>query len=199
MLLSKVKEEDLTIENINKIVFDIPSDDGLNGDCILVFGSINYIDERVNKAVELFNQKRAPYILFTGGLGKTGIVEEAKIMKEKAISLGVPEESILTEENSNNTVENVICSLLVLERKFSIQNVKRLIVVTSPFHIRRVILTLNKYMPKGIEYSFSYDENSPVSKSNWTKANSSKGIIMKEVRGLIFKAQQGRIEDIEVL
>ena len=86
MLLSKIDEKRLKEKDINKILFNIPKDDGKNGDCIWVFGSKNDLDERLNIAVELFNNKRAPYILFTGGKGKEGTVPEAKIMKEKALS-----------------------------------------------------------------------------------------------------------------
>ena len=198
MLLSKINEETLTDEKINKLLFDIPKDDGQNGECIWVFGSILNLDERVNKAVELFNKKRAPYILFTGGLGKTGTEAEAKLMKEKAISLGVPEDRILTEERSNNTTENILCSLLVFERKFLLQNISRLIVVTTPYHIQRLSLTLSRYMPRWIEYSYCYDENSPLSKNNWTKSKKTVDAIRYEANGIIFYAKNKYIDDKEI-
>lgn len=138
ILLSKINENNLSVEDINEIIFDIPSDDGLKGDCIWVFGSINDIDERLNLSIELYKSNRAPYILFTGGLGKSGIISEAMIMKERAITLGVPEDIILTEEESNNTTENILCSMLVLERKFHLQNINRLIIVTSPFSYSKI-------------------------------------------------------------
>lgn len=74
--------------------------------------------ERTEKAVELFNNGRAPYILFTGG-DKHGQhnVSEALILRNKALELGIPVGRTIMAE-SNNTLENIICSLLVLERKF---------------------------------------------------------------------------------
>lgn len=39
MLLSQIDENNLEVNNINKILFDIPVDDGLKGECIWVFGS----------------------------------------------------------------------------------------------------------------------------------------------------------------
>lgn len=198
MLLSQINENNLNFDKIDKILFDIPKDDGLDGDCIWVFGSKTWLEERVKIAVELYNSKRAPYILFSGGLGKKGEIAEAILMKEKAISLGVPEEAILTEEISYNTTENILCSLLVLERKFLLQKIDRLIVVSSPFHIQRLSLTLSRYMPKWIKYSYCYDENSKLSKINWTKTSETIDRIEKEAKGIIFYAQNGYIDDKEI-
>ena len=199
MLLSKINENNLSEKDINNILFDIPKDDSQKGDCIWVFGSKYDLDERLNLAFELYKNKRAQYILFTGGKGKNGTIPEAKIMKEKALSLEIPEEAILTEEESNNTTENVLCSMLVLERKFLLQNIKRLIVVSSPFHIQRLSLTLSRYMPKWIEYSYCYDENSPVSKNNWKNNPESKKRVEYEAKGVIFYAKNKYIDDKDIM
>ncbi len=196
--MSRINENDLEISKINKILFDIPKDDGQRGDCIWVFGSKTWLDERVELAVKLYNDKRAPYILFSGGLGKTGKVAEAILMKEKAMDLGVPENVILTEELSYNTTENVLCSLLILERKFLLQKINRLVVVSSPFHIQRLSLTLSRYMPKWIKYSYCYNDNSILSKNNWPKSAESKEKIEKEAKGIIFYAKNGYIDDKEI-
>lgn len=198
MLLSKINEKDLSEKDINNILFNIPTDDGLTGSCIWVFGSPNDINERVQLAVELYKNNRAPYILFSGGKGKKGSVPEAQIMKEKAISLGVAEDAILTEEESNNTTENILCSMLVLERKFLLQNIERIVVVSSPFHIQRLSLTLSRYMPKWIKYSFCYNNNSPVSKENWNKNPNSKRRVEYEAQGIIFYAKNKYIDDKDI-
>lgn len=70
MLLSKIDSENLTDEQVEKILFSIPEDDKKTGDCIFVFGSLLYLEERTNLAVKLYKEKRAPKILFSGGLGK---------------------------------------------------------------------------------------------------------------------------------
>ena len=198
MFLSKINESNLSEKDINNILFNIPKDDGIKGDCIWAFGSKTYLDERLNKAIELYNNKRAPYILFTGGKGNNETLPEAKIMKEKALSFGVPEEAILTEEESNNTTENILCSMLVLERKFLLQNIKRLIIVSSPFHIQRLSLTLSRYMPKWIEYSYCYDDNSTVSRNNWVNNHESKKMVEKEAQGIIFYARNKYIDDKDI-
>ena len=198
MKLSEMEGMELNEELINKVLYDIPKDDGKVGDCIWVFGSKNFLEERVNVAFDLYKKKRAPYILLSGGLGKTGTIPEASIMKEQLLAKGVPEEDILYEEESNNTTENVLCALLVLERKFLLQNIKRLIIVSSPGHIQRLQLTLSRYMPKWIEYSFCYDDNSPSSKENWMKTEDMKEKVIKEANGIIYYAKHGYIDDKEI-
>lgn len=199
MLLSNFDEDNLSIDDINSILFSIPKDDLKTGDCIWVFCSRLFIDERLNVAVKLYKEKRAPFILFSGGKGKKGVVAEAKVMKEKAISLGIPEEAILTEEESYNTTENVLCSMLVLERKFLLQNIKRLIVVSSPFHIQRLSLIISRYMPRWIEYSFCYDEDSPTSYKNWLNDSVSKKRVEKEAKGIVYYAKNKYVDDKEIL
>ena len=119
-------------------------------------------------------------------------------MKDKAISLGIPEEAILTEEESYNTTENVLCSMLVLERKLLLQNIKRLIVVSSPFHIQRLSLTISRYMPRWIDYSFCYDEDSPTSKKNWLNDPVAKKRVEKEANGIVYYAKNKYIDDKEI-
>lgn len=198
MLLSQIDENQLNDNIINKMLFDIPKDDGLKGDCIWVFGSNITQNERVKIAAKLYKEGRAPFVLLSGGLGTKGKIAEALVMKDLAMELGIPEESIILEENSNNTTENVLCSILVLERKFLLQNIKRLIVVTSPFHMQRLILTINRYMPKWIEYSYCYDENSPLTKENWAKDKDSRKKIEHEAKRIIYYAKNKYIDDKEI-
>ena len=119
-------------------------------------------------------------------------------MKEKAIKLGIPEDVILTEEESFNTTENILCSMLVLERKFLLQNINRLIIVTSPFHVQRLSLTLERYMPEWIKYSYCYDENSPVSKNNWTNNEESRNRVEYEAQGIVFYAKNKYINEKDI-
>ena len=67
MKLSEINAEDLSREQITKILFGNVKDDKRQGDCIFTFGGRGI--ERVEKAVELFNSNRADYILFSGGTG----------------------------------------------------------------------------------------------------------------------------------
>lgn len=69
-----------------------------------------------------------------------GAMTEVQLMKSKAIELGVKEEDLLFEENSLTTKENIICSLLPLEREFKLSNLRKVLLVTTAYHLRRSVL-----------------------------------------------------------
>lgn len=79
-----------------------------------------------------------------------------------------------------------------------LQNLKRLIVVSTEPYIRRTILTLERYMPKWIEYSYCYDRDSDVSNQNWKNTKEAREKIEKEAKGIIFYASNGYINNIEI-
>lgn len=89
---------------------------------------------RVARGVELWKEGIAPLILMTGGPvhGDTTRIE-SKVMAAYAVTLGVPEESILTETNSTSTRENAEFSKLVMD----VHQIQTADIVTSRFHSRR--------------------------------------------------------------
>ncbi|MES3018118.1 MAG: YdcF family protein [Bacteroidota bacterium] len=116
-------------------------------DCILVLGSH---DTRVaDRGAELYLQRFAPVLIFSGGLGNftEGLWDEAEADKfaKIAISLGVPPESILIENKSTNTGENIMFTRqLLLEKGLDPQS---FIVVQKPYMERRSFATFKKHWP----------------------------------------------------
>ena len=88
-------------------------------DCILVLGSH---DTRVaERAAELFLEGWAPLLIFSGGLGRLtdGVFAETEADKFAAIAVdkGVPAQSILIENRSTNTGENIVFTKALLKEK----------------------------------------------------------------------------------
>lgn len=82
---------------------------------------------------DLYRQGIAPSLLLTGGDGRvfgSGPTESA-VMKEWAMRLGVPSESIITEEQSRTTYENALKTGQLLGNRNAI------ILVTSATHMPR--------------------------------------------------------------
>lgn len=198
MKLSQIDENNLNDTLIDKILFSVPKDDLKVGDCILVFGSFLEWKERMNLAIKLYNEGRAPLILVSGGACEIGEKKESLIMREYAIENGVNIENILVEDESLNTTENVLCSLLVLYRAKVLPKLKRILVVSGEHHIRRCMLTLSKYMPRGIQYSYCYLENGKLSKNNWFKNKDNKEKVYEEVRNTIKYIREGIIDDVDL-
>ena len=197
MKLSQINVNELSREQITQVLFGNERDDGKQGDCIFVYGGRGI--ERVRKAVELYQQKRANYILFSGGF-KYGKYKysEAATMKGNALEIGVPTAAILTEELSNNTKENAISSLFTLENKLGIHKIKRLLIVSIPWHYRRCLLSLKTYYPQWIEYSWCPANYSQCQPNNWWKCPDSSNYVIKEIANLVNFVREGQLMDIEV-
>ena len=74
---------------------------------------------------------------------------ESIIMKNLLVEKGIPENIILTEEESKNTGENLQFSLPILEEKFgNIENIKSIIGVGKIHGTLRFLMTMCKYFPQ---------------------------------------------------
>lgn len=138
-----------------RIVWDsLYDEDALEkGDLIIAFGCA---DKAVGeRAAQLWLKGFAPYVLFSGGLGKGTkgrlCASEAEGYRDIAIRMGVPESHILLETCSTNTGENISFSkALLMERGLA---VKQAIVVHQPNMGRRIRATLGKqWADSGIRF-----------------------------------------------
>lgn len=197
MKLSDIEVGKLSRSQITKVLFGTEKDNKSKGDCIFVYGGKGV--ERVHKAIELYRQGRADYILFAGGL-KYGKYQypEAAMMRDNALKMGIAAEAILTEEISNHTKENAIASLFVLENKFGIHNIKNLLTVSIPWHYRRAILCLKTYYPKWINYTWCPANYKEHQFDNWWEYPESYEYVMKEITNLIKFVREGQLVDIEI-
>jgi uncharacterized SAM-binding protein YcdF (DUF218 family)/glycosyltransferase involved in cell wall biosynthesis/peptidoglycan/xylan/chitin deacetylase (PgdA/CDA1 family) len=97
--------------------------------------------ERVKHAVDLYRAGKAPRVIFSSGY--TFVFQEAEVMRELAIAHGVPASAISLETHAANTFENVlyVSRMLQQEQRHSI------LLVSSPFHMRRAVWTFRKVAP----------------------------------------------------
>lgn len=115
---------------------------------ILVLGSH---DIRVaDRWIELFKQWYGKYLLFSWGLGnltrKNDLfiwTTEANLFAQRAIEQGINKDSIIIENKSTNTGENIIYSFELI-KDMQIQNI---ILVQKPYMERRTLATFMKQRP----------------------------------------------------
>lgn len=200
MLISNMNPELLTKEQITKVVFGNTSeiDDGtIKGDCIFVFGGM-YID-RVLKAVELYKNGRAPFIMFTGGdkFGQRNSPESI-FMRDEAIKLGVPSDSILIEQISNHTKENILASLMVLDRAIGLEKINRLLLVSAPGHMRRCLLMLKTFMPPWYEYVWCPDDRTIGQANNWWTDTEEEKRVRDELSKVIYGVKGRYFVDTDI-
>ncbi|NIK72509.1 YdcF family protein [Paenibacillus sp. BK720] len=199
MLISQFDPENLLPNHIDSILFNNLVDDGSKGDVIFVFGSQKSLKYRVPEVIKLHKQNRAPIILFSGGHRWDGQSDvEAKLMREEAIKQGIPKENILIEPFSKYTKENVICSSEVLESSIGLANVKRILIVTTAYHMRRCHLTMKTFLPDSISYIFCPVNDMDTRRDTWSKNEIGTTRVREECKKLITYIRNKQLIDFDV-
>jgi uncharacterized SAM-binding protein YcdF (DUF218 family) len=103
---------------------------------------------RARHAARLFKDGFVPRLLLTGGGQRApGEPSEAHQMAEVALQLGVPEDALLLETRSRNTFENAHYSREVLREKGFLEGLSAVLLVSCPWHMRRVVLVTRREFP----------------------------------------------------
>lgn len=110
--------------------------------------------ERYNYAIKLFQDGYAPLLIFSGG-NLDNRPAEADQMAEMAISDGFPDDDVVSENSSSTTWENVLFTKRILKEK----NISGIILVTSPYHMRRAKMMFEE---KGVKVTALPVPNSEI-------------------------------------
>lgn len=116
-------------------------------DAIVVFGARAYADgtpsqalsDRVTTAIELYKQKHAPLLIFSGGPGD-GALSEPAVMKAQAVAAGVPESAILLDEAGLNTDATVQATAAIFKER----QIKKALAVSHAYHLPRVKMAYSR-------------------------------------------------------
>lgn len=91
------------------------------------------VDHRLDKGIELWQNKYANYIIVAGGLVKKTSYTEADKLMEYALARGVPASEVVKESRSLNTYENALFSQKIMKQK----GWQTALVTTSDYHTKR--------------------------------------------------------------
>ena len=95
------------------------------------------LSNRVDKAIEIYHRcKTKPVIIPSGGRGSDEKISEAQAMKNYLLSHGIPEESIVPEDHSATTRENLEGSKAIIDVG---KGGKKTALVSSNYHIYRCL------------------------------------------------------------
>lgn len=116
-------------------------------DCIIVLGCqvrgttlSQFLRERLDKGIELYNEGFAKYIIVSGGQGPGEDITEAEAMKTYLVSKGIDENKIIMEDRANNTMENLQYSKDLMKDK----KLDTAIVVSNKYHLKRASVMAKK-------------------------------------------------------
>ena len=121
--------------------------------------------------VDLYRADSAPRLIFSSGFAFA--FQEAEVMRELAVGQGVPAPAIMLETKAASTFENVMFVREILAR----HGWQRILLVSSPYHMRRAILTWRKVAP-GVQVV-----SSPVKQSQFYAH--ARGVSLEQIRGIL--------------
>ncbi len=201
MLVSKIKEEELTHEVVDRLLYSDLEDTGEAVDCIIVLGSIKASKYRVPVAVDAYAHKRANKILLCGGKLRDfpdGCYSEAKHMCKTALELGITKENIILENTSQNTVENIRFAQIELQKAFCLNEVRKVLLVTTAYHMRRSLAIAQHLFPEHITIIPCPANDTNTRRDNWM--NTPVGIerAKNEAKKIIQYITNGIIPDFEI-
>ena len=201
MLVSAIKEADLTPELVDRLLFQGLEDSGECADCILVLGSIKAAKYRVPVAVEAYKAGRAKKILLCGGKLREfpdGKRTEAQDMYQAALAMGVPSEDLILENSSQNTVENILFALIALQRALWLNRVSRVLLVTTAYHMRRSLAIARYLFPAHITVLPCPANDTSTRRDNWLDTPTGTQRARNEAWKLVSYTTDGVIPDFEV-
>lgn len=112
---------------------------------------------RVQAAAQAYARGAADVIIASGGRLPGHRAAEAEVMARLLCEAGVPDSAVMLEDQSQNTMENM---------RFSAQKLggargRRVLVVTSDYHLRRAVLTARRagFRAKGCDATLEHDDS----------------------------------------
>jgi uncharacterized SAM-binding protein YcdF (DUF218 family) len=164
-------------------------------DLIIVFGTRH--KEASKQASELYRKGYAKKILVSGGENRITHENEAREMSKSLISLGVASGDIIREDKSTNSLENVLFSENVIGEMLGWENIKKILVVTKHYHIRRAMMTLKKHFPDSVRLIPTPYDILGFSRDNWQDTASGKEKVMSEWGKIKEYLAKGDIEELD--
>ncbi len=99
---------------------------------------------RIPKAFEILRKRRSPWLIISGANKKVALAELVNQQGDSSTNIHEVWQRVVMESRSNSTVDNAVESRLLLsERK-----IKRVILVTSDYHMVRTLKIFNRYAPE---------------------------------------------------
>lgn len=168
-------------------LLDVPTTFPPRADAIVVISGDEQL-ARFREGVRLFRLGWARYIVFSGA-AQDGQTSNAAVMRALAIEQGVPAEAILEDHHGVDTWGNAVHTRRLVEE----QDVKSVILVTSPYHLRRALVTFEAaYEGTGVEVWTHAAPDSQWRKLGWWQAEETRRLTRSELEKLAYIALTGK-------
>jgi uncharacterized SAM-binding protein YcdF (DUF218 family) len=169
----------MTDDEIAELVF--VREDPVAADLAMVFAAANEKDlaRRTRRGVSLYRDGFVPRLLLAGGGVLARACPEAKRMVEIARELEVPDTDLLVEDNSGNTFDNVRFSVALLRECGLLDKLTTVILVSSEWHMRRVLLTSKMFFPPSMRFVCCPTPQG-CNRANWAASEACRRVVTEE-------------------
>lgn len=156
---------------------------------------------RAPVAADAYKTGRSSKIMLCGGKMRdfpNGKYSEAEHMCKAAVELGIAAESIIVENSSQSTAENLLFALIELQRTLWLNNVHRVLLVTTAYHMRRSLAIARCLFPDHIAIIPCPANDTNTRRDNWM--NTTVGIerAKSEAMKIVSYINNGVIPDFEI-
>jgi len=117
-------------------------------DLLFVFGTREDAELRAEKACALWQDGLCRSVIVSGGVTPGSYLSECAIIKTVMVARGMPPEIILEEHRAENTGENVLFSLPVIDAALGLRHVRSVICLGNSWTARRYAMTLHRHWPE---------------------------------------------------
>jgi uncharacterized SAM-binding protein YcdF (DUF218 family) len=117
-------------------------------DLLFVFGTRLDVAARVVEACRLWREGFFRWAIVSGGMTPGSRLSECAVIKPAMVAGGIPAEVILEEHRAENTGENVIFSLPVMDAALGLKNIRSVICLGNTWTARRYPMTLHRHWPE---------------------------------------------------
>jgi uncharacterized SAM-binding protein YcdF (DUF218 family) len=152
------------------------NDHAIPSDCIIVLGAAvqgqnpsPVFEERIRHGINLYQAGFAPKLLFTGGFGDGQKLSEASVGRALAVQQGLAPGSILIEEQSRTTRQNLSEARAVMQQ----HGLRSAIIVSDPLHMKRAMM-----MAEGLQIDAV---SSPTPTTRYRSLQTKLGFLVREL------------------
>ncbi|WP_027518947.1 YdcF family protein [Bradyrhizobium sp. WSM1417] len=117
-------------------------------DLLFIFGTREDVGLRADTAARLWREGLFRWSIVSGGLTAGSEQSECTIIKAAMVATGIPADRILEEHRAQNTGENVILSLPIIDAALGLHNVRSVICLGNTWTARRYPMTLHRHWPE---------------------------------------------------
>jgi uncharacterized SAM-binding protein YcdF (DUF218 family) len=143
---------------------------------------------RFREGLRLYERGLARYIVFSGA-ARDGSLSNGSVMRQMAMDAGIPDSAILVEPEGQDTWGNAVGTRPLVEKI----GAKEVILVTSPYHVRRANLTFERaFQGSNIRVVAHSAPDSEWRKLSWWGNSETRRLTISELEKLAYIAVTGR-------